>query len=112
MDQTITISRAEYERLVQAAEELADIAAYDRALVEGGESMPNDVLKRMLRGENPVRVIREWRGIASAELARRAGVNRVQVHEIETGKKHGSARTLKRLADALGVPLDDLVVDT
>jgi mRNA interferase RelE/StbE len=105
----ITIPRAEYDRLVAAAEELADIAAYDRAIAAGGESLPHDVLKRILEGESPVRAIREWRGITSAELARRAGVNRVQVHEIETGKKRGSAQTLKRLADALDVPLDDLV---
>ena len=73
----ITIARAEYERLLAAADELADIAAYDRAMAAGGESMPNNVLKRILAGENPVRVIREWRGITSAELARRAKVNRL-----------------------------------
>ncbi|MBL3565799.1 helix-turn-helix transcriptional regulator, partial [Rhodovulum sulfidophilum] len=37
------------------------------------------------------------------------GVNRVQIHEIETGKKNGSAQTLKKIADALGVTVDDLI---
>ena len=42
-------------------------------------------------------------------IARRAGLHWVQVHEIETGAKTGSVQSLKRIAEALGVPLDDLV---
>ncbi|ETD88230.1 hypothetical protein U713_14065 [Rhodobacter capsulatus YW2] len=37
-----------------------------------------------------------------------AGVKRVTVAEIETGRKQGSVATLRALADALGVSLDDL----
>jgi len=33
----------------------------------------------------------------------------VVVHEIETGKKRGAVDTLKRLAEALGMRVDDLV---
>ena len=110
MNDTITIPRAEYERLVEAADELAAVIAYDRAVAAGGEGMPHEVLARIVGGESPVRVIREWRGLAAAELARRAGLHRVQVHDIETGKSAGSAQTLKRIAEALDVPLDDLVL--
>jgi DNA-binding XRE family transcriptional regulator len=38
----------------------------------------------------------------------RAGVNRVTVAEIETGRKQGSVATLRKLADALGVAVDDI----
>jgi len=31
------------------------------------------------------------------------------VHDIETGKRAGSVQTLKRIGDALDVPIDDLV---
>ena len=41
-------------------------------------------------------------------LAERAGVNRVTVAEIETGRKKGSVATLCALAVALDVTLDDL----
>lgn len=108
MTEMINIPRAEYERLLAAAEELADLAAYDRAIAAGGEGMPGAVLKRILAGESPVRAIREWRGITAAELARRADMHRVQVHDIETGRKRGSVDTLRRMAEALGVPLDDI----
>jgi DNA-binding XRE family transcriptional regulator len=109
LNEMITIPRAEYERLVEAADELAAVTAYDRAIAAGGEGMPHAVLARIVDGENSVRVIREWRGISAAELARRADLHRVQVHDIESGKSVGSVQTLKRIAEALDVPLDDIV---
>ena len=42
-------------------------------------------------------------------LAERARVNRVTVAEIETGRKQGSVATLRALAGALDVTLDDLM---
>ena len=105
----ITIPQAEYERLVADSEMLADLAAYDAARAEAGEGMPLAVFSRIIGGENPVRVIREWRGLTQAELARRAGLHRVQLHDVETGKSRGSVETLKAIAVALDVPLDDVV---
>jgi mRNA interferase RelE/StbE len=105
----ITIPQEVYDRLVADSEMLADLAAYDAAKAEGGEGMPLEVFRRIIDGENPVRVIREWRGLAQAELARKAGIHRVQVHDIETGKSRGSVDTLKAIAEALGVAMDDVV---
>jgi mRNA interferase RelE/StbE len=105
----ITIPRSEYERLVEAADHLAAVTAYDRAMAAGGEGMPHEVLARIIDGGSPVRVIREWRGISAAELARRASLHRVQVHDIENGRSAGSVQTMKRIAEALDVPLDDIV---
>lgn len=106
---TITIDRSEYDRLVADSELLADIQAYDAAIATRDEGMPMEVFRRIIDGENPVRVIREWRGLAQAELARKAGIHRVQVHDIETGKSRGSVDTLKAIAGALDVSLDDVV---
>jgi mRNA interferase RelE/StbE len=105
----VTIPRAEYDRLVADSEMLADLAAYDAARAEAGEGMPLAVFSRIVSGENPVKVIREWRGLAQAELARRAELHRVQLHDIETGKSRGSVDTLKAIAVALGVGMDDVV---
>jgi DNA-binding XRE family transcriptional regulator len=105
----ITISQAEYDRLVADSEMLADLAAYDAAKAAAGEGMPLDVFQRIINGENPVKVIRDWRGLTQAELARRAGLHRVQLHDIETGKSRGSVDTLKAIAVALDVGMDDVV---
>ena len=112
MNEMVTIPREEYERLRAAAEDLADLQAYDRAkdALKAGEDelIPADHVNRLLNGDNPLRVYRDLRGFTQAVLAERAGVNRVTVAEIETRRKQGSVATLRALADALGVPLDDL----
>jgi DNA-binding XRE family transcriptional regulator len=105
---TITIERAEYDRLVAASDMLGDIQAYDAAMDQRTEGMPIEVFARIIDGENPVRVIRDWRGLAQADLARRAGIHRVQLHDIEAGKSRGSVNTLKAIATALDVSLDDI----
>ena len=112
MNEMVTIPREEYDRLRAAAEDLADLVAYDRArsaLAAGeDELIPDAFADRLLAGEPPLRVYRDLRGLTQAALAERAGVNRVTVAEIEPGRKQGSVATLRALAGALGVTLDDL----
>lgn len=113
MDDTITIPRAEYERLIAIAEDAGDIRDADRimaALARGEEErIPAEFANRLIGGESPLRVYRELRGLSGAALATRAGVNRVQILDIEAGRKAGSVDTLGKLARALGVTIDDLV---
>lgn len=112
MNDMVTIPRAEYDRLRAAAEDLADLQSYDRAkaaLASGeDEVIPAEYANRLLNGENALRVYRDLRGLTQLALAEQAGVNRVTVAEIETGRKQGSVTTLRALTAALGVSLDDL----
>ena len=79
------------------------------AIARGDEELvPEAFAKRLIAGESPVRVWRELRGLTQAALATWSGVNRVQIANIESGAKSGSVATLRKLADALGVGLDDL----
>ena len=62
----------EYERLLRDAEMLQDIRAYDeakKAVEEGEEIVPSEVVYALLDGENPIRVWREYRGLTQRELA-------------------------------------------
>ena len=112
MNEMVTIPREEYDRLQAAAEDLADLQSYDRAkaaLAAGEEELvPAEYVNRLLNGENALRVYRDLRVLTQAALAAKAGVNRVTVTEIETGRKQGSVTTLRALATALDVTLDDL----
>lgn len=112
MNEMVTIPREEYDRLQAAAEDLADLQSYDRAkaaLAAGEEELvPLDFVNRLLNGENTLRVYRDLRSLTQAALAEKSGVNRVTVAEIETGRKQGSVTTLRALASALNVTLDDL----
>ena len=113
MNEMVSITREEYDRLCEAAEDLSDLQTYDRAMaaIASGEEelIPAEYAHRLIDGESAVLVYRELRGLSGADLARKAGLHRVQVHDIESGKSKGSAATLKKLADALGLTVDDLL---
>ena len=74
-----------------------------------GESIPGDMMDRMLDGETPLRVWRDHRGLALQNLAEAASVSVSYLSEIETGKKDGSIRVRKIIAGILRVDIDDLV---
>jgi ribosome-binding protein aMBF1 (putative translation factor) len=105
----VVLALEEYERLVDRA----DIAAADRvrADIAAGrdELVPADLVRRLLDGENPVRAWRSHRGLSARELAAATGLSAPYISEIEGGKKDGSVSAMKKIADALGIDLDDLV---
>jgi mRNA interferase RelE/StbE len=113
MADTVTISREEYDLLVTAREDLEDLRSYDRAkaALDSGEDelVPAEYAKRLIAGESPLRVYREFRGLTQQALADAAQVNRVQIADIEPGRNSGSVATIRKLADALRVAVDDLV---
>jgi len=109
MNDMFTIPKEEYDRLIEAREDLDDIVAARRALDSNEESFPADMAHRMIGGGSPLAVFRAYRALSQSELSRTSGVNRVQIIEIEKGRKAGSIETMKKLADALGVTIDDLV---
>lgn len=115
--ETVTLTRADYEALLEALEDAEAIAALnaDAAKEEAAgkadyraDCLPVELVERMLAGESPVRVWREHRGMTAKALAEAAGVARGYVSEIESGKKPGSLSVLKKLATALRVEVGDL----
>lgn len=53
--------------------------------------------------------MRQKKGMTQEQLAAATGVHRVTIARIETGEASPKAETLKRIADALGVPMDALM---
>jgi mRNA interferase RelE/StbE len=73
------------------------------------ELIPEVFADRLIEGESAVRVFRDLRGLTQSSLSRLSGVNRVQIADIEAGRSSGSIETMRKLSDALGVTIDDLV---
>lgn len=105
----VTISKSEYEALLDAKEKLEDIQAVEYALANPEEGMPSALVERLIDGENPLTIYREWRGFNQSSLARASGVNRTQIADIEAGRSMPSVVTLKKLAETLNVDMDMLV---
>jgi DNA-binding XRE family transcriptional regulator len=117
MNDTVTLSRAEYESLLDRIEDAEDKAAIDR--LEGRiakmgftaatkDYLPIQLVERLIAGEHPIRVWRAYRGMTREALAEKAGVAPSYLTEIETRKKPGSFDAMIKLAAALGISLDDI----
>lgn len=106
------IPYTEYERMLAQLDELADIRAFDQARRElaAGEDevVPAALIERLANGENPLRVWREYRGLTQQALAEAAGIGKSYISQLETGSKTGALSTLRALAAALSIDLDDL----
>jgi DNA-binding XRE family transcriptional regulator len=104
---------AEYRALLELAEDARDAAALSRfakRLASGEEEVvPSEVVDRLLAGETPIRVWREFRGLTATELAARIGVTPAHVSKIETGKGEPSVALLRKLAAILRVDMEALV---
>lgn len=98
---------------MQNAEMLADVTAFDaeKARIERGEDeiISFEITERRVAGENTVKIWRECRGMTQEALAKASGISRSMLAAIEAGHKRGAISTLKRLAAALNVGLENLV---
>ena len=100
-------------RTSASQEDLADVQAalaVEARIARGEEELiPASAVDRLIDGEPPLRVWREFRDRSQAALARASGVNRVRIIDIEAGRSRGSVHNRRKLADALRVAVDDLI---
>ena len=117
-EDTVTLNRADYERLLELLEDAEDIAVLEAAAAReealGEEAahadyLPAGLVSRLLAGEHPVRIWREHRGLSQEQLAGNAHIARSYLAEIEGRKKPGSLDAYRKLANALGLTVDDLM---
>ncbi len=102
----------EYERLVEAVEDQADIAAAERAekrRAAGEEYVPMELVEKLVEGENALRVWRQHRELSISLLAQMSGINKATISLLENEKAYGRPATWRALADALHVTVDDIL---
>jgi len=102
----VLVPEDEYEDLIDsiAAEK---IMARIRA---GEETWPAELVYELWETDSRIRTYRNYRKMSVSDLAAAAGISQPYLSEIESGKKTGSVEVLKRIAAALKVDLDDIVV--
>jgi DNA-binding XRE family transcriptional regulator len=67
-------------------------------------NLPDEILDKIAAGqESAIRILRRFRGLTQNELSEAAGISRPYLTEIETGKKNGSIKALRKIAKALNV---------
>jgi DNA-binding XRE family transcriptional regulator len=109
------LPKRDYERLVALAVDedagTARIVRRARAALAAGDEvlLPMAVVDRLTAGDNPIRALREWRGMTQAELVMSVGITQGYLSELEAGKRKGPVALHQKVAHALRVPIDLLL---
>jgi DNA-binding XRE family transcriptional regulator len=109
------LSKSEYERLMALATDedvgTARLVRKARAAVEAGDEvlLPKAVVDCLAAGDNPIRVLREWRKMTQAELALMIEITQGYLSDLESGKRKGTIVLHQKFSRALGVPIDLLL---
>ena len=110
------LPRKEYEALVAKAAEADEDAGTARLVARARKEigadaplLPKEVVDRLANGENPIRVLREWREVTQVHLSSKTKLSQGHISDIESGRRTGTPAALRRIAYALKVPLDLLV---
>ena len=110
--QAAVLPVAEYQSLLEKAEMLNDVSAYDKAkarLASGNDELVSaEIAESLLDGENPIKVWRKYRKLSQNQLADAAGISQAYLAQIETGKREGGISVYQTIAEILSVDLDDL----
>jgi DNA-binding XRE family transcriptional regulator len=112
-DAIVIVPEADYDRMIEELEDLRDSLIVHRSLrkIESGEEelLTSEEVKEALAAKTPLAFWRKKRDLTQAALAEAAGISQAFLSEIEAGQKPGTAATLKKLADALRITVDDLI---
>jgi DNA-binding XRE family transcriptional regulator len=112
-ERLVVMPETDYAMLIERLEDAEDIASANAVLARIGrgeeELLPAAVVDRLVGGDNPITVWRDYRGMTISALAEKAGLSQSYLSQIEAGKREGRVNVLQRLARALSVDLEDLV---
>jgi DNA-binding XRE family transcriptional regulator len=110
------VPRAEYERLKTLESEVEEdagtarlVARAKKEIAGGAPLLPKGIVDRLASGENPIRVLRQFRAETQAQLAVSVGITQNYLSDLETGKRKGPLELHQKIARFLGIPLDLLV---
>ena len=99
-----------WERMREAAEDAEDTANLERFDREDdGVRFPAAVAYALADGTTALRAWREYKGMTLQALADAAGLSKPYLSQIEGCKRMGTGATLKKLAQALDVPVGVLM---
>jgi predicted transcriptional regulator len=70
---------------------------------------PNEVVKANVRGESLIKAWREYFKLTQAELAIKAGMKQSALARLESGNASSRKATLSKLAEALGITVEQLL---
>ena len=101
----------DYLEIISLLDDIEDRYAVDQASIDyqEGTTVPGEVVNSILNGTSPLRAWRVSRGFTLDSLAKRVGVSKSYLSQIENNRKPGSLNVYRQISTVLNVAVDDLV---
>jgi hypothetical protein len=107
------LPRKDYEALAAKAAEADEdmgaarlVARARREIAAGAPLIPKAIVDRIAKGENALRVLREWRDETQLHIAFKTHIGQGYISDLESGRRKGTTAALKKIAEFLNVPLE------
>ena len=113
LHQLLQMANTNMGHAVQVQQDIQDIADAKSAWAAYSDNpeqqIPTDIFRKVLYGENPIRVYRQWRGFTVKQLASKTGLNENVIYSMENGTRTGKIDAYCKIADVLNLIVDDIV---
>ena len=107
------LPRKEYEALAAKAAEADEntgtahlVARARKEIAAGSPLIPKEYVDRIANGESALRVLREWRGVTQLYLSAKTNIGQGYLSDLENKRRKGTTTAMRKIAEALKVPLD------
>ncbi len=102
------IRYADFQALTENTEPSDEQLYVAAKAADNGARLSADMVSRLVEGESPIKVWREFRNITQEKLATACDVTPEYIGMVERGVRQASRKLVFRMADALGCDRDDL----
>jgi DNA-binding XRE family transcriptional regulator len=107
-ERLVTMSAEDYQDLIDGR----DAEAAMRAIAAGTlQTLSGADMDAYLAAATPLAFWRKHRGFLPADMARAIGVSQPYLAQLENGQREGSVSVYRRLAERLGLGVDELLPD-
>lgn len=102
MLQTLTLNNTDYV--------VIEKTAYEELIgKDDGERFPAEFVDKLFDSDNKIGTWREYRNMTMTALAAAVGVSQGYISDIESGKKDGSVKVIKAIAEALDADIELII---
>ncbi len=112
-EQYAVVRLLDYEKLLgdfEDKQDAQDVLNYQAQLKNGKEeAVPAEFAQRLISGENPCMVWREYRQLKLKDISKASGIDMATLSRIENNKRAPSVKQLQKIAEVLAVDIDDLI---
>ena len=110
-EQLVLVSREDFERLEDLFDADLLLRTTEAIARAQQEVLSAEEVREALAAATPLAFWRRKRGLTQKKLSAEVGASQSYIADLEAGRRKGDPALIKRLAKALKVRMEDLVVD-